>query len=230
MRILRPFASFLAFLVIGALGTGTPPTVLAQATGRVAGVITTKARGLRPIRVTIDTKVCGAEVPDEAIVVDAEGHLSNAVVTLKGVKAKTTPAVTIVNEKCRFTPRVQVVKPNATVATTSRDAVLHTTNVQTDKGMVMFNVAIPVPGITISKPITGGGVVHVICNTHPWMRGYLYATDDMAVVTGADGRFTLSDVPPGTYELTVWHESLKADAQKVTVTAGKPTEVAITVR
>ena len=35
-------------------------------------------------------------------------------------------------------------------------------------------------------------------------------TDDVAAVTGADGGFTLPDVPPGTYQLRVWHEVLKA--------------------
>ena len=39
-----------------------------------------------PVRVTIDQKICGNELPDEAIVVDAQGHLANAVVILTGVK------------------------------------------------------------------------------------------------------------------------------------------------
>ena len=38
------------------------------------------------MRVTIDQKVCGNELPDEAIVVDAQGRLANAVVILTGVK------------------------------------------------------------------------------------------------------------------------------------------------
>jgi hypothetical protein len=32
-------------------------------------------------------------------------------------------------------------------------------------------------------------------------------------------------VPPGTYELRVWHEALKGAPQKVTVSPGKPADV-----
>jgi len=50
-------------------------------------------------------------------------------------------------------------------------------------------------------------------------------TDDAAAISGADGKFTLDNIPPGTYELRVWHEALKGAPQKVTVVAGKPAEV-----
>lgn len=59
----------------------------------------------------------------------------------------------------------------------------------------------------------------------PWMRGWVLVTDEAAAVTGADGRFTLSEVPPGTYDVAVWHETLKGAPQKVTVTAGQTTTI-----
>ena len=34
----------------------------------------------------------------------------------------------------------------------------------------------------------------------------------------------------GTYELRVWHEALKGAPQKVTVSAGKPTEVSLQLK
>jgi hypothetical protein len=42
----------------------------AQTGSNIAGTITTSAKGAAPIRVTIDQKVCGDQLPDEAIVVD----------------------------------------------------------------------------------------------------------------------------------------------------------------
>ena len=131
----------------------------------------------------------------------------------------------VTNEKCRFAPRVQLARPNASVRTTSKDPVLHTTQAQLENGRTIFNVALPVPGINISKPIGGAGTVRLNCNTHPWMRGWVIVTDDAAAISGADGRFTLDNIPPGTYELRVWHESLKGAPQKITVAAGKPTEI-----
>ena len=199
------------------------PGLHAQATGTITGVVKTQAVGARPIRVTMDQRVCGNELPDEAVVVDATGHLANAVVTVTGVNGGTAPASPgIMNEKCRFSPRVQVVRPNATIITSSKDPVLHTTNAITEGGKTLFNVAVPLPGIKIAKALnTLPGLVRLTCNTHPWMRGYIVVTNDMTAVTGADGKFTLSNVPAGTYELRVWHESLKGAAQKIRVTAGQ---------
>lgn len=207
-------ALFVAFIVPSALD--------AQGAGAITGVITTKASGLKPLRVTMDQRVCGNELPDEAVVVDGSGRLANAVVTLVGVRARAAAtAGGVMNEKCRFAPRVQVVRPNATITTSSKDSILHTTNAAMDGGKGLFNVAVPVPGINISKRLNGAGLVRLVCNTHPWMRGYIIVTDDMAAVTGGDGSFKLTDVPAGTYELRVWHESLKAAPQKITVAAGQ---------
>lgn len=212
-------------LALGILGTLACAQIAAAQTGSVTGTITTAAKGAAPIRVTIDQKVCGAELPDEAIVVTAQGQLANAVVILTGLKRSTTSESLVMNEKCRFAPRVQLARPNATIKTSSKDPVLHTTQAQLENGRTIFNVAIPVPGITISKPIGGAGVVRLNCNTHPWMRGWMVVTDEAAAISGADGRFSLDNVPPGTYEARVWHESLKGAAQKITVVAGKPTEI-----
>ena len=210
-------------LALGILGTLACAEV-AFGQGSISGTITTSAKGTAPVRVTIDQKVCGNELPDEAVVVDAQGRLANAVVILTGLKRAAVDAV-VTNEKCRFGPRVQLARPNATIRTTSKDPILHTTQAQLDSGRTIFNVALPVPGLNINKPIGAAGIVRLSCNTHPWMRGWMIVADDAAAVSGADGRFTIDNVPPGSYELRVWHEALKGAPQKITVTAGKPTEI-----
>ncbi len=215
-------------LALGILGTLACAQV-AFAQGSITGTISTSAKGPAPVRVTIDQKVCGNELPDEAIVVDAQGHLANAVVILTGVKRAAGETV-LMNEKCRFGPRVQLARPNANVRTTSKDPVLHTTQAQTENGRTIFNVALPVPGLNISKPIGAAGTVRLNCNTHPWMRGWVIVTDDAAAISGADGKFTLDNIPPGTYELRVWHEALKGAPQKVTVAAGQPTTLNIQLK
>ena len=209
---------------------GWAATASAQG-GSIQGVVTTRARPLAPIRVTFDQKVCGPELPDQAIAVSAAGRLANAVITLTGVKA-TSPAreVMVMNDRCAFVPRVQVVGPNGTVKTSSKDPVLHTTVVQQSDGRQLFNVAVPVPGIEIAKPLGAAGVLRVGCSTHQWMRGWIIVTDEVAAVTGGDGGFTLRDVPPGTYELRVWHEALKAAPVRATVVAGKPAQVTIEMK
>src|SRR5687767_2494295 len=201
-----------------------------QTTGSVSGTITTTAKGAAPLRVTIDQKVCGDQLPDEAIVVDAQGRLANAVVVVTGVQRQHATEPLVVNEKCRFAPRVQLIAPKASMKTSSKDPILHTTNAQLENGRTLFNVAVPIPGITITKTIAAAGNVRLSCNTHPWMRGWMVVTTEAAAVSAADGRFTIDNVPPGTYELRVWHEVLKGAPQKVTVSAGKPTEISFQLK
>lgn len=203
----------------------------------VTGTITTTAKRSAPVRVTIDQKVCGNELPDEAIVVDALGRLANAVVILSGVKTfaaaqgqRAATEATVTNDKCRFGPRVQLARPNTNIRTTSNDPVLHTTQAQLENGRTIFNVALPLPGLNIRKPIGAAGTVRLSCNTHPWMRGWLIVTDKAAAVSGADGKFSIDNVPPGTYELRVWHEALKGTAQQITVRAGIPTEIQVQLK
>jgi hypothetical protein len=38
-------------------------------------------------------------------------------------------------------------------------------------------------------------------------------------VTGADGKFTIANLPAGTYEVEAWHEKLGTQKSKVTVGA-----------
>ena len=164
-------------LALGILGT-LACAQIAFAQGSITGTITTSAKGAAPVRVTIDQKVCGNELPDEAIVVDAQGRLANAVVILTGVKRapRRTPWSPTRNAASR--PRVQLARPNASVRTTSTDPILHTTQAQLENGRTIFNVALPVPGLNISKPIGAAGTVRLSCNTHPWMRGWMIVTDD----------------------------------------------------
>lgn len=217
-------------VAVAILGVLAGAQSAAAQSGTVTGTITTSARSAAPVRVTIDQKICGNELPDEAIVVDAQGLLANAVVILTGVKRAAAGEVIVTNEKCRFAPRVQIIRPNGSVRATSKDPMLHTTQAQQEDGHTIFNVALPLPGITIAKPIGPAGIVRLNCNIHPWMRGWMIVTDDAAAVSGGDGRFTIGDVPPGTYQARVWHESLKGAPQKVTVVAGKPTEVNFRLR
>ncbi len=199
-------------------------------TGAIAGVAMTEEAGRPPIRATIDPAVCGSAVPNEVIVVDGSGRLANVVVTVAGVKAPAADEVLVSNDKCRFVPRVSLLRPGGTVRMTSRDPVLHTMHAAAADGRAFFNVGIPMPSITLSRTIDRPGVVTLTCSTHTWMRGYLHVTDERSAVTDAAGAFRLDGIPAGTYDLRVWHEVLKAPAPvRVTVTDGETTSVKLSL-
>src|SRR5262245_52376172 len=165
--------------------------------GTIAGTVTTKEPAAKPIRVTIDPNVCGASLADESIKVDAAGHLANAVVTVTGVKSLAPAETAVSNSTCAFVPRVSLLKPAGTIKVTSKDPVLHTTHAAQSDGKVLFNVALPIPNMVLSKPADKPGVVELACNTHTWMRGYLFVTDELSAISAADGTFKLDGVPAG---------------------------------
>jgi hypothetical protein len=65
-----------------------------------------------------------------------------------------------------------------------------------------------------------------LCRVHPEMEGYIVVLQNPHfAVTTADGRYSIDNVPPGTYSLAVWHAKGKAQPKPVTVDPGKPAVV-----
>lgn len=181
------------------------------------------------LKVTVDENVCGPSVADEAVVADKAGGIAHAVVTVKGLAwTGPTGARRVVNKGCRFEPHVLVARPGTTLEIASEDATLHTTHAYSADKRSVFNIAVPMPGIVIKRTLEAG-VLRLACDTHPWMRGFIVVTADRSVPTGADGSFQIPDVPPGSYDVTVWHESLRAPSQRVAVVAGQPAELSFTL-
>jgi len=65
-----------------------------------------------------------------------------------------------------------------------------------------------------------------LCRIHPEMEGYVVVLQNpFFAVTAADGRYTIENVPPGSYTLSVWYQKGKAQPKPVTVDAAKPAVV-----
>lgn len=184
------------------------------------------------LKVTTDEKICGLSVADEGIVADKAGGIAYAVVAVKGLawSGPAAQSLHVVNKGCRFAPHVSVARPGAMIEVTSEDPTLHTTHLYAADNRSLFNIAIPVPGIVIKRPLEKSpGVVRLVCDTHPWMRAFIAVTADRSVVTEADGSFQILDIAPGSYQITIWHESLQASPQKVSVAAGQTAELNVTL-
>ena len=203
-----------------------------QNTGVVTGVVKVDSiPDMETVDVDTDQVVCGTTVEDQAALVDPSGGVANAVVLVNGLEwIADPPAPVIKNEGCFFVPRVQVAKTRSQLEITSVDETLHSTHAYDDRQRTMFNVAIPFPGLNIKRPLRRPGVVRIECDSHAWLRGWIYITNDVGAVTSTKGRFEIPEIPIGTYELTVWHERYEGEMQTVTVTAGRTTEVNFTLR
>jgi plastocyanin len=197
--------------------------------GSIVGVVTTREPPPGAIRVTVDPRICGDAVKNDALVVDSAGHVSDVVISVTGVRQSAPAEAVVVNEGCRFQPHVSIVRPKGTIRMSSKDTVMHTVHAAAPGGKALFNLSLPIPNAVLSRPIDKPGVVTLSCSTHTWMRGYLFVAEDVATLTGADGTFRIDGVPAGTRELRTWHDSLKAAPVRVVVKDGETSNVAITL-
>jgi hypothetical protein len=183
---------------------------------------------------TKDQATCGEMREEPEIVVGPDKGVQDAIVYLKGVekgKAMQKPAQKpeIVNQKCVFVPRVQAF-PVGTVVIVNSDPVMHNTHGFLGRQTV-FNVALPVKGQRIEKPLTKPGIMRVECDTHGWMLAWVYAADNpYYAVTRKDGAFSIADVPPGSYTLVAWHEFTGEMEIPVTVKAKDAVQMPIELK
>ncbi len=193
--------------------------------GRITGTVTYRGtRTAGTLDVNKDQAVCthGGE-PDGSLVV-ADGHLKNAIIYLVGIergKKWGTEPVTLDNRECLFSPRVGIARHRGEIAITNSDPLLHNTNLVLHEGArTLGNVSLPRQGQTSNQRLRKEGLVEIKCDVHPWMHAFLWVTPHpYAVISGADGTFTLDGVPPGTYKVKIWHELLGEKEMSVTVEA-----------
>jgi plastocyanin len=74
------------------------------------------------------------------------------------------------------------------------------------------------------------GKVDVYCSIHENMHCVvLVLPNPYFAKTDADGHYTITNVPPGTYKLKAWHERLPADSREITVPETGATNVDFTL-
>jgi plastocyanin len=203
------------------------------------GVITGKVKfvGSAPppaqLEISRDQQVCGTGTrPSESLIVSSAGGIKNVVVSLANInKGKAQPPSkqnpTLVQEKCWFSPHILLIPAGSTIDVLNNDKVMHnihtagTVNPILNKAHPSFRKKL---NFTLEKPET----IRVKCDIHGWMEAWFIVTaHPYYVVTDEQGAFTLTDVPPGTYSLEIWHETLGTQTKQVTVNAKGETKVDI---
>jgi plastocyanin len=190
--------------------------------GTISGTVKFKGTAPAPKKLDVnkDKEVCGKTPKTDQSLVVNNGNLANAVVTITDIKkGKKIDAkkVTLDQNGCEYKPHVLAFPVGTTVEILNPDGILH--NVHSySKANTPFNMAQPKFKKSLDVKIDKPEVIEVKCDVHGWMQGWLVATESPYVaVTDNSGNFRLADVPPGTYNLEVWHEKLGKTSQKVTV-------------
>ena len=194
-------------------------------------------QGAVPVKKIIPTKdkeVCGAPRNEPQIRVGPDKGVQDAVVYLKAVakgkawgKQDKTPELD--NEKCRFEPAVQVIRAGA-IDILNSDPVLHNTHGFYGK-RTAFNLALPNKGDRIPAELPRPGLVRVECDAHGWMLAHVYVADSpYYALTGKDGNFSITDIPPGNYTV-VASQSYAGDTETaVTVKSGETVKLSIELK
>jgi len=198
--------------------------------GTIEGVV--KFKGVAPqpkkIQISKDKDVCGKTAKtDESLIVN-NGDIENAVVYITDIEKgiPLTPREVKLDQKdCDYHPHVLAFPAGSTLEVINPDGILH--NIHSySKINSPFNFAQPKFKKTLSVKVEKPEVINVKCDVHDWMNGWLFsAANPYYSVTDTHGNYKLTDVPAGTYSVTVWHETLGTVSQKVTVKPGQETKV-----
>jgi len=178
----------------------------------------------------------GGNASNESVVVGADGALQNVFVYVKdGLGTLRFPipsaAVVIDQKGCRYVPHVLGVQAGQRVEILNSDPTLHNIHA-VPMANREFNTGQPIPGMRHAHQFTAREVmVPFKCDVHPWMNAYVGVLDHPFFgVTGADGSFELKGLPPGTYTIEAWHETLGAQTQMVTIGAKETGTVAFSFK
>jgi plastocyanin len=149
---------------------------------------------------------------------------SSSVVYLEGASGPAQAAAdkkaTIDQKGLVFQPHILVVQVGTTVEFLNSDKVQHNVfwpSISGDKKKT-HNMGTWPQGEKRPFKFTDPGVVSLLCNVHPEMAGYIIVSPSPYFSeTGADGAYTLANVPDGDYTITAWHEGKKVQSKKISV-------------
>ena len=221
------------FLFSSCLALGYEEVAVANG-GTIRGSVkmSDKVPKLPPLEIVKFREVC-QNVPNETLVVGPVQGVRYAVVTLEGIakgKAVEREAVhELDNVKCRFVPHVLAANVGQFLLLKNTDSILHTAHAFFHDGQPQFNIGL-YPGRVSRKPLVSPGIVKILCEVHPWMNSYVVVTEHpYHAVTDLYGEYEIRDVPPGTYQLKVWHESLGVQEKRVEVKAAGVSQMDFTL-
>ncbi len=222
-------------LVAGAIGVPLPANSQEAAyvarpvpDGGVVSGSVTHAGDVPPsqaLTIRDDREVCAKEpqYEEDLLVNAATGGLKNVVVWLSDIgegKPWETPGEprALDQTSCRFEPHVLVVPAGEEFDILNNDGILHNFHTRSRENRPV-NRAQPKFLAKIQARLIRPEIVRVDCDVHDWMRAWIVvAAHPYYAVTDDNGSYQLTGVPPGTYTLNLWHETLGNQTREVVVT------------
>jgi plastocyanin len=123
-----------------------------------------------------------------------------------------------------FAPRVVAITKGTAVQFINRDKIFH--NVFTLTEGAKFDIGRRKTGVVVEETIEVEGEIDLFCDIHPQMNATILSLDTpYFVAVDANGRFAMPSLPPGRYEIRVYHPDINGPTRTVELTAGDSTVV-----
>ena len=144
---------------------------------------------------------------------------------MRSTRRPATP-VEIDQNGCTYHPRTLGIMVGQKLDIKNSDPLLHNIKALGKKNRP-FNISQPTAGMKTTRTFTAAEVpLPVECNVHGWMHAYIgVLPHPFFASTGAEGTFSITGLPAGTYTLEAWHEKYGVQTATVTVT-GSDTKTA----
>lgn len=159
---------------------------------------------------------------------DGPKHDRDVVITLDRVGgAKEPPAEGKAHMDQRglaFIPHVLAIQKGWTVTFLNNDKELHNVYFLDEQTGKTLDIGTYGPGIPVNHQFAQAGQVIVLCKLHLEMAAYIlvsespWFTSTQLDAATRSASFTIKDVPPGEYSVTVWHKKLKPLAPPARIT------------
>lgn len=209
-------------LVAGSLAVVHIPDVrAARMSGRITGVVHLVALAGTPLRSgAYPSRRVNPKTPDAT-------EISNVVVFVKDAPVTQDVAPTRASISQRdeaFVPRVIAITRGSTIEFPNFDPYFH--NVFSLSRALTFDLGRFRKGEKRERVFSHAGVVKVYCHIHSEMAATIMVFDHRLYATPAStGTFTIDAVPPGTYQLSAWHERIGETTKPINVVAGEDASV-----
>ncbi len=181
--------------------------------------------------------------------VNAKSQVKDVVVLLEGVQAGKAFSLSVPRVEardCKFLPFTTVVRSGHGIEVVNMDPVMHDIQAYETSMLtgarVLFNSPLPYnqrhergnlhamhdhrPGKSLVRQFQLSKKRRTFvmqCGFHAYMESWAIAVDNpYYVLTDEQGRFSIENIPPGTYDLRAWHPSIKhVIKQRVTIESGR---------